>query len=113
MAEVTPVDKWGSIVQRVTFQVFYRVLGMVSIHAPIDEIYETCQSLTETMGGSVYWIVPGSVFRWDGVHVDHTVKQNIWILGSKLRRKNTAFVRVGWWTLTLFTETLKARAKKP
>jgi len=112
MTEVELMDKWGSVVQRVTFQVYYRVMGVVSIHAPIDEVYTVCQVLTEKMGGSVYWVVPKSVFRWDGVQVDHGVTQNIWVFGSVVRRRNVVFLRVGWWTLTLFTEALKTRAKR-
>jgi len=112
MAEASLMEKWGSIVERVTFQVYYRVLGMVSIHVPIDEAFTVCQGLTEKRGGSVYWVVPKSVFRWDGVQVDHGVKENIWVIGSTIRRRNTAFIRVGWWTLTLFTEALRTRAKR-
>jgi len=112
MAEVELMEKWGSIVERITFQVYYRVMGMVSVHAPIDEVYKVCQGLIEKKGGTVYWVIPKSVFRWDGVQVDHGVTENIWIVGSAMRRRNSAFIRVGWWTLTLFTETLRARAKR-
>ena len=112
MSQADLMLKWGSIVQRVTFQVYYRVLGSVSIHAPIDEIYKVAQGLSEKMGGTVYWVVPGRVFRWDGAQVDHTITENVWVFGSTIRRRNTAFLRVGWWTLTLFTETLKSKAKR-
>lgn len=109
--------KWIPVCDALVLQAYYRVLSFVSIHAPIDEVYQAIKHLAETKrGGDVYWAHPlleGRVARWDGLEVYPDIKMSLWVFGSKLRRKNTVYARVGWWNFYListFGRTLKERA---
>lgn len=104
-------ETWVPIIDQLIWQVYYRILSFISYHGPIDEAYEATKILTGKRGGEVYWVVPDRVFRWDSVTVSPGIKINIWFMGSALRRKNTCMARVGWWTLWILSETLKARAE--
>jgi len=113
MAEVEPWRKWIPIVDALTLQSYYRVLSMVSFHVPIDEAIQAIRYVAETKrGGVVYSVIPDRVYRWDGLEVFPGIKINLWVFGSPTRRKNTVYARVGWWTLTLFAEALRTRAKR-
>ena len=107
-------ERWIPVIEHLLWQCYYRVLSFISFHGPIDESYKAAESLSKTpeRGGVVYWVVPDRVFRWDRVSVSPGIEINVWFFGSPMRRKNTVMTRVGWWTLTLFTETLRARAKR-
>lgn len=91
------------------------LLSFVSFHAPIDEAFLAIQEITKTKrGGNVYWLpnLKGRVARWDGVEVYPGINMNLWVFGSSIRGKNTVYARTGWWTLSILTEVLRARALK-
>jgi hypothetical protein len=106
MAEVPPgFLKWGSLVERMLITSYYRVLSFVSLHAPINEVYEACKYMSENTpyAGSVYYLVPRRLFNWDEIVVNrnpnYPVTMNLRVFGSPIRGKNTVFVRASWWKL--------------
>jgi hypothetical protein len=103
-------ERWVPVIDHLLWQTYYRILSFISFHGPIDEAYQAAQYLSQTRGGEVYWVVRDRVFRWDNVEVSKDIKMNVWFLGSAMRRKNTVMARVGWWTMWILSETLKARA---
>jgi len=106
-------ERWIPVADALVLQAYYRVLSFVSFHGPIDEAIQAVKYIAKTKrGGTVYTVVPDRVYRWDGVEVYPGIKMNLWVWGSPLRRKNTVYGRVGFWTLTLMTEALRARAKR-
>jgi len=113
MAETEPWQKWVPVVDSLTLQAYYRVLTFVSFRVPINEAIQAIKYVAETKrGGTVYTVIPDRVYRWDGLEVFPGIRMNLWVFGSPTRRKNTVYCRVGWWTMTLFTEALRARAKR-
>jgi len=113
MAEAEPWRKWIAPADALVIQAYYRVLSFVPFHAPIDEAIQAVKYIAETKrGGIIYPVIEGCVYRWDGVEVWPGIRINLWVFGSGIRRKNTVYGRVGWWTLWIFTEALRARAKR-
>ncbi len=107
-------EKWIPVADALVLQAYYRVLSFVSMHAPIDEVFLAIQEIAKTKrGGDVYWLpnLKGRVARWDGFEVYPGIQMSLWVFGSSLRRKNTVYVRVGWYTLEIFTATLRMRAQ--
>ena len=106
-------ERWIPVADSLVLQAYYRVLSCVSFHAPIDEAIQAVKKIAETKrGGTVYTVIPERVYRWDGLEVYPGIRMNLWVFGSPIRGKNTVYARVGWWTLTLMTETLRTRAKR-
>jgi hypothetical protein len=106
-------ERWIPVADALVLQAFYRVLSFVSFHAPINEAIHAVKKIAETKrGGTIYTVIPERVYRWDGLEVYPGIRMNLWVFGSPTRRKNTVYARVGWWTLTLMTEALRARAKR-
>lgn len=104
-------ERWVPVVDALVLQSFYRQLSWVSMPAPIDEVYAAAQHLSETKrGGRLYWVVEGRVARWDDLEVFPGIRQTNWFVGSKLRGKNTAMVRRGWWSLYLLGPMVKGVA---
>jgi len=107
MSEVQVQDALEDILSRVTFQVYYRQLGAVSVHFGSQAVYEAARYLSTTrMGGSVDWVVEGWVGEWDDLTVvpnfpDTSPRISLWLFGSFPRQRNTVLVRKGWWTLYL------------
>jgi len=119
MAEQRSEDPrvWAPIIERIVFQVFYRQLGMVAIHCPIDVAAKAIDILTKEKGyGNWKWLLEGRVLVWFDIPIDSAMKIHAYVFGSKLRRQNTVFVRQGFWRmyvleagLRLFNETLVGR----
>ena len=104
--------KWVPVVDTLVLQTFYRQLSWGSIPAPIDEIYKATEHLSETKrGGRLYWVLEGRVARWDDLKVFPEITQTNWLVGSKLRRKNTAMVRRGWWSAYVLGPMVKSVAR--
>jgi len=100
-------ERWIPGADALVVQTWYRVLGAVSIHAPVKEVYDAIQrGIVPRRGGKLQWVRDGTLARWDDLEVWPGVKMSIWILGGTLGR-NTAYVRMGWWTLYL-TKTIMA-----
>ena len=89
--------KWIPVAEALLLQAYYRTLGMVSIHAGINDVYRALQELSTKRGGTLVWKLEGRVARWDDLDVFPGVKMSIYILGSQLRQKNTVYIRVGFW----------------
>lgn len=105
-------EKWVPVVDALVLQTFYRQLSWVSIPAPIDEVYRAAERLSETKrGGKLYWVLEGRVARWDDLEVFPGIEQTNWLIGSKLRRKNTAMTRRGWWSAYLLGPMVKGVAR--
>lgn len=111
----TNSDKWLPVISRLLWQVYYRVLGLVSYHADINESFKAATYLSQnnylgnTFGGNVYWVVEGSVFRWDDVELAPEIKMNVWFFG---RQRNTVMARRGWWALYVLDPVIAATLKK-
>ena len=103
--------KWAPVIERLLWQCYYRIFSFISYHAPVDESYQAAESLTETKGGEVYWVIPDRIFRWDNVQISPGIKITVWFFGSALRRKNTVMVRRGFWSLYLIDVYVKRMAK--
>lgn len=99
MAEVEAWTKWGPVIEKLLWQCYYRILGFISFPAPVDESFLAAQKLSEELGGKVYWVLEGRVFRWDDVEFSPGLKMSLWFVGSEIRRRNTVMARRGWWTL--------------
>jgi hypothetical protein len=117
VAEVSknPED-WKPIIDRAMFQVAYRQLGMVALYTGIDVAAAAIDLLAKEGKGSWKWLLTGRALVWEDVPVDHAMKIHVYAFGGKERRKNTVFVRQGWWRmyfieagLRLFDETIAGR----
>jgi len=114
VAEEPEYMRWVAPLDNIIFQAWYRVLSFVSLHAPINEVYEAARYIAENKrGGTVYWVIPGRAARWDDLDVNppHGVKMTVWIFGSAIRKKNSVVARRGFWALYLFDPYVKAFAR--
>jgi len=114
MAEEPSYMKWVAPLDNIIFQAWYRVLSFVSLHAPINEVYEAARYIAENKrGGNVYWVIPDRAARWDDLDVNppYGVKMTVWIFGSAIRKKNSVVARRGFWALYLFDPYVKALAR--
>ncbi len=96
------IDRWVDLVDRLTFQVFYRTLGIVSIHAPFREVVPAVLTLSQgRRGGEVRSVIPGRLAIWLDLNVNPEVPggvlMSLWILRSAIGDKNVAFIRTGFW----------------
>ena len=92
--------KWVPVADQLVLQAYYRTLGMVSMHAPIDQVYQAVQEISKTKrGGDIHWVpnLEGRVARWDNLEVYPGITTSLYVLGSPIRRKNTVYIRVGFW----------------
>jgi len=91
---------WAPLIKKVTFQVAYRQLGMVALYCPIDVAVKAIDILcsTENMG-RWKWLLEGRAIVWEDVPVDSALYIHIYVFGGKRRRKNTVFVRQGFWRM--------------
>ncbi|MEM3656760.1 MAG: hypothetical protein QXP58_09650 [Thermoprotei archaeon] len=94
-----------ALIAQAIFQMYYRVLGMVSLHFGITETYNAMNALTSIYGGTLSYVVPGRVIAWNNLFVApeyaDSPTMSIWAFGSSIRQLNTVFVRKGFWTLYL------------
>jgi hypothetical protein len=92
-------NKWVNLVDSILFQVYYRTLGMVSLHGPVEEIYEACEILQKgKRGGNLYWVITDRIANWEDVKVADEITMTVRIFGSAIRGKNTVFMRKGFFT---------------
>lgn len=99
---------WAPVVERVTFQWFYRQLGMVNLPMGIDVISQAIDILVkEKEMGSWRWLLEGRTLVWEGVPVNGVAKVNAYVFGGKRRKKNTVFVRQGFWKFYAIETALK------
>ena len=89
--------KWVPVAEALLIQAYYRTLGMVSMHAGINDIYKALEEISARRGGTLIWKLEGRVARWDDLEVFPGIKMSIYIIGGALRQKNTVYVRVGFW----------------
>jgi len=100
-------EDWAPIVERVTFQVFYRSLGMVALPAGIDIVSKAIDILSSKGMGTWKWLITDRVLVWQGIPVDSALKVHCYVFGSKYRPKNTVLVRQGFWRMYFFELGLK------
>jgi hypothetical protein len=100
---------WTPVIKKLLWQAYYRILGLISFHGPIEESFEATKAMSEReYGGDVYWVLEGRVFRWDDVEISPGITMKIWFIGT---RGNTVMLRRGWWSLYLVQELVPAIAK--
>lgn len=98
---------WAPVVERVTFQWFYRQLGAVNLPMGINIISRAIDILVKEKGmGSWHWLREGQVLVWEDVPVDHVARVHAYVFGGKRRKKNTVFVRQGFWKMYAIETTL-------
>ena len=88
-------------------QVYYRSLGLVSIHQSVSDSAEAAQYLSANgRGGTIQTVVPGRVYLWLGVAVapDLPGSQTMGVLmfGSGTAQLNTVLLRVAFWAPRLW-----------
>jgi len=89
--------RWIPVAEALILQAYYRTLGIVSIHAGINDVFLAVQDISTRRGGKLYWMLEGRVARWDNLEVFPGVTTSLYILGSQIRHKNTVYIRVGFW----------------
>jgi hypothetical protein len=101
-------NAWEEIVNRLLYQVYYRLLGM----APVLNSYRTTLAAAEWLaanirGGKVSQVIVGRVAQWDDIAVTPGVPgsptMSIWIIGldERAQQSRTLLLRKGFWTLYL------------
>lgn len=112
-------ERWIQPADDLVRQAYYRILGAISFHAPIEESILACQYLAETKRGGVisYWGRTAfpftrapvgklfTVYSWDRLEAYPDLFMNMWIYGSS---KNTAYLRKQWWRLYIVEAAAKA-----
>lgn len=104
-------EDWIEPIKRVIWQLSYRVLGQVSLYCPIDVAVGAIDTLSKLGMGEWKWLIKDRVIIWFDIPINHAMKMHAYVYGSKLRRKNTVFTRVGWWRM-YFIESLLTRINK-
>ncbi|MEM2258276.1 MAG: hypothetical protein QXV39_09190, partial [Candidatus Caldarchaeum sp.] len=95
--------------ERVSFQAFYRQLGMVALPIDIMTASQAIDILTKERGkGNWSWLLENRVLLWENIPIDHAVRYHAYVFGSPVRKKNSVFTRVGWWRMYFFEIGLKA-----
>lgn len=110
-------EVWAPLIERIIWQVSYRQLGMVALYCPIDVAAQAIDILSKEKGmGDWKWLLEGRALVWQNVPVDSALLVHIYVFGGKTRRKNTVFVRQGFWRmwfieagLRLFDESIVGR----
>ena len=108
---------WAPVIERITFQVAYRQLGIVALYVPIDVAAQAIDMLCTSKGmGDWKWLLEGRALVWENVPIDSAIRVHMYVFGGKTRRKNTVFVRQGFWRmyfieagLRLFDESIVGR----
>ncbi|TRZ51724.1 MAG: hypothetical protein D4S01_04225 [Dehalococcoidia bacterium] len=106
-----PWRRWVPVIDKLLWQVYYRILSFISFHAPIDEAYSAAKHLSETKGGAVYWVMPDRVFRFDNIEISPGIRLDVYFFGSASRRKNVVMFRRGWWSLYIIDTAIKTLVK--
>lgn len=117
--------KWVQPADDLLRQAYYRILGMVSFHAPLSESIKAAQYLAEsTRGGKItYWgrtAIPGiplpvgrifNVYSWDGCEIYPGIKMDLWIYGTE-KGSNTVYVRKRWYRFYIVEKTVAMLATR-
>lgn len=99
---------WAPIVEKISFQAFYRQLGMVSLPQGIKVISQAIDILTKEKGlGKWTWLLENRVLLWEDIPIDGAVRYHAYVWGSGLRQENTVFTRLGWWRMYFFETALR------
>jgi hypothetical protein len=99
---------WAPLIEKITWQIMYRQLGIVSIPIGIDITSQAIDILCKEKGmGSWEWLLEGRVLLWKDIPIDKAMKVYCYVYGSKLRQKNSVFTRVGFWRMYFFELSLK------
>ena len=81
---------------------------MVNLPMGIDVISQAIDILVKEKGmGSWRWLLEGRTLVWEGVPVNGVAKVNAYVFGGKRRKKNTVFVRQGFWKFYAIETALK------
>jgi hypothetical protein len=102
LSEQEAWKKWKPVIEHLLWQSYYRVLSFVSFPAPVGEAYLAAQSLSEQLGGKVYWRLEGRVFQWNDAEFSPGLKINVLFFGSAVRGKNTVMTRRNWRGMYLY-----------
>jgi len=100
-------EDWAPIFEKVILQVFYRVLGMVSIPIGIDLAARAIDLLCRQGKGRWRWLVTGSALVWEDAPIDAAAKVYAYIFGGP-RQKNTVLVRSGFWRMYVLESAMTA-----
>lgn len=99
---------WAPLVERVTFQWFYRQLGAVNLPMGIDVISKAIDILAKEKGlGKWRWLIEGRTLVWENVPVDNVAKVSAYVFGGKARQKNSVFLRQGFWKMYTIETALR------
>jgi hypothetical protein len=90
---------WADVIKKIVFQTAYRQLGIVSLYCPIDVAAQAIDILSSGGMGKWRWLIENRVLVWEEVPVDSALFIHLYVFGGKLRRKNTVFVRQGFWRM--------------
>jgi len=101
-------EKWIAPAEDLLRQAYYRILGMISYHAPLAESYKACEAISQRRGGDLYWVVKDRVAKWEGVEVYPGIRMSLWIFGGP---RNTVYCRTAWWKLYVLESFTKTTAK--
>jgi hypothetical protein len=100
---------WADIIARVSFQAFYRQLGMVSLPIGITVASQAIDILCKERNmGEWGWLLEDRVLLWKEIPIDSAVRYHAYVYGSPFRNKNSVFTRVGWWRMYFVEAALKA-----
>ncbi|MEO0157518.1 MAG: hypothetical protein ABIM59_02200 [candidate division WOR-3 bacterium] len=82
---------------------------MVALYCPIDVTAGAIDILCKEKGmGKWSWLMNGRSLVWEDVPIGEAMKVHMYVFGGKLRRKNTVFVRQGFWRMYVLESSLKA-----
>jgi len=101
-------ERWVGPAEDLLRQAYYRVLGVISFHAPLEEAYGACELLVGRRGGRLYWVVEGVLAKWEDVEVYPGIRMSLWIFGGP---RNTVYCRTAWWKLYVVESLTRATAK--
>jgi hypothetical protein len=101
-------EKWIGPAEDLLRQAYYRILGIISYHAPLSEAYKACEVVAGKRGGNLYWVVKDVLAKWEDVEVYPGITMSLWILGGPT---NTIYVRTAWWKLYVLESLTRATAK--
>jgi len=109
-------EDWKPIIARILFQVAYRQLGIVALYCDINVAAKSIDMLCKEGYGKWAWLLEGRALVWEDAPIDGALRVHLYVFGGKARRKNTVFVRQGFWrmyfletSLRTFNETILGR----
>jgi hypothetical protein len=94
--------------ERIVFQVFYRQLGMVSVHCGISTAAQAIDTLCKKGYGSWKWLLQDRALVWQDIPVNGAAKVHAYVFGGKLRDQNTVIVRQGFYRMYVLESAIRA-----